>query len=131
MWIIFPLPFPPAPTAPTSDYFRQPFFQLGLGLRREGFPSAFLKLNLYIGAPPNRGILGGPPVPPLFTLMVNFFTLPSASVGSATGSRRNTLLLPTFLAGSPSRRPPSPPLSPFLPRAPAWLPPLLIPSPNL
>src|SRR5205807_7528543 len=64
MWMIFPLPFPPAPTAPTSDYFRQPFFQLSLGLKREGFPSAFLKPNLYIGAPPDRGILRGPPVPP-------------------------------------------------------------------
>src|SRR5437868_12274536 len=106
MWMIFPLPFPPAPTAPTSDYFRQPFFHLSLGLKREGFPSAFLKPNLYIGAPPDRGIRRGPPVPPLFTLMVNFFTPPSVSVGSVTGYRRNILLPPTFLAGSPSRRPP-------------------------
>src|SRR5437868_9536702 len=111
MWMIFPLPFPPAPTAPTSDYFRQPFFQLSLGLKREGFPSAFLKQNLYIGAPPDRGTLQGLPVPLLFTLMVNSFTPPSASVGSATGYRRNNLLPPTFLVGSPSRRPPLPLLS--------------------
>src|SRR5207302_2703957 len=110
---------------PTSEYFRQPFFQLSLGLKREGFPSAFLKPNLYIGAPPDREILRGPPVPPLFTLMVNSFTPPSASVGSATGYRRNNLLPPTFLAGLPSRRPPLPPLSAFLLWALAWLPTLL------
>src|SRR5437660_8519606 len=125
MWMIFPLPFPPAPTAPTSDYFRRPFFRLSLGLKREGFPSAFLKPNLYIGAPPNRGILRGPPVPLLFTLMVSFFIPPGASVGSVTGSRRNNLHLPTFLAGSPSHRLPSQQSSAFLLRAPAWLPTLL------
>ena len=126
--MIFPLPFPRAPTVPTSDYFRQPFWRLGLGLRRERFPSVFLRPSLYIGARPSRGILRGPPVPPLFTLMVNLSTPPSTSIGSATGFRQNTLLLPTFLAGSPSRRPPSPPLSAFLLRAPAWPPTLLTAS---
>src|SRR5207302_6431694 len=85
-------------------------------------PSAFLKPNLYIGAPPNRGILRGPLIPLLFTSMVSFFTPPSASVGSVTGFQRNNLPLPTFLAGSPSHRPPSPQSSAFLLRALAWLP---------
>src|SRR5207302_10705313 len=122
MWIIFPLPFPPAPTAPTSDYFRQPFFQLRLRLRREGCPSVFLKPNLYIGAPPNRGILRDPPVPPPFTSMVNFFTPPSAFVGSAIGSRRNTLPLHTFPACSPSPTPPSAQYNAALLQPPPWLP---------
>src|SRR5437879_11413718 len=57
--------------------------------------------------------------------MVSFFTPLGASVGSVTGSRRNNLHLPTFLAGSPSHRLPSQQSSAFLLRAPAWLPTLL------
>ena len=122
MWMIFPLPFPRAPTAPTSDYFRQPFLGSGLRLRRERFPSAFLKLNLYTGVLPNRGILRSPPVLPLSTLVVNFSTPPSASIGSATGSRQNTLLQPIFLAGSPSHRQLLLQLNVILLQVQAWLP---------
>ena len=122
MWMIFRLPFPHAPTAPISDYFRQPFFQLSPGLESGGFPSAYLRLNLYIGVLPSRGTLWGPPVPLPSTLMVNSSTPPSASVGSATGSRQNTPLQPTSLIGLPSRRQVLLLLNVFLLQVQAWLP---------
>src|SRR5207302_7409587 len=78
--------------------------------------------NLYTGVLLSRGILWGLLVLPPSTLTANCSTPPSASVGSATGSRQNTLPQPTFLAGSPSRRQLLLPLNAFPLWAQAWLP---------